>query len=114
MSLSAQRNGMERLPDLITHTFDPARRACQNICTLGKADAENILQDIRASGQRSIKPDYLRRRMLTEDRLIAERQKKAGADSVGAPKLFFLGDFQDGKDPSRLASLVIQLRGPPA
>ena len=66
------------LPEIITHNFDPARGACRNICTLPKAEAAAILDDIRASGARAVKANYLERRLATEDWLIAERRKKLG------------------------------------
>ena len=48
--------------------------------------------------------------MLTEDWLIAERRRKLGTTRLERPVYFFLGDFSDGEDPSRPASLVMRLR----
>jgi hypothetical protein len=101
---------MEALPEVITHNFDPARGAGRNICHLPESDAERTLQEIRMSGSRHIKPDYLKRRLVTEDWLISERHRKLGATPLERPVYFFLGNFADGKDPSRPESLVMQLR----
>jgi hypothetical protein len=104
---------MESLPDAITHNYDPARGVGRNICHLPESDAERILDEIRRSGSRNIKPDYLKRRMATEDWLISERQRKLGKTRLERPIYFFLGDFADGTDPSRPASLIMQLKAFP-
>jgi hypothetical protein len=55
---------------------------------------------MRACGSR-LKPDYLDRRIATERWLRAERERKLGAPCLAHPVYFFLGDFADGRDPSR-------------
>lgn len=105
---------MEPFPDVVTHNYDPTRGPCRNIRELSEAEAERVLDEIRVCGLRSIKPDYLRRRKLTEDWLIRERRRKLGPTRLERPVYFFLGDFADGRDPSRPASLVIPLRDLPA
>ena len=109
---------MDRLPDVVTHNFDPARGPFRNLCALPDAEAERVLDEIRASGTRRIKADYLRRRRAVEDWLRAERRRKLG-QKLGTTRLdrpiyfflgdFFLGDFADGRDRSRPASLVLPL-----
>jgi len=101
---------MTLLPEVITHNYDPARGPCRNICALPDVEAERILDDIRASGLRNLKPDYLQRRRSTEDWLIRERRRKLGPTRLERPVYFFLGDFADGKDASRPAALVLPLR----
>lgn len=100
-----------KLPaEVTTHNYDPDRGPCRNICDLSDAEASKILDEIRESGLRSIKPDYLQRRRLTEEWLGRERQRKLGPTKLDRPFYFFLGDFADGKDPSRLMLLVMPLR----
>ncbi|WP_141740278.1 hypothetical protein [Bosea sp. BIWAKO-01] len=101
------------IPDVVTHNYDPARGPFMNICELPEIEAERILQEIRKSGLRSIKLDYLPRRRLTEDWLIRERRQKLGATKLERPIYFFLGDFADGKDASRSASIVMRLQDLP-
>ena len=102
---------MESFPEVITHNYDPRRGPCRNICELSEVQAERVLDEIRASGLRTIKSDYLRRRRLTEEWLIQERRRLLGPAKLERPVYFFLGDdFADGKDLSRPNSLVMQLR----
>ena len=100
---------MDPIPDLITHNFDPARGALHNICELSERQAELVLGDIRASGTRSIKANYLQRRRAVENWLIAECRRKLGPTHLQRPRYFFLGNFADGRDRSRPESLVIPL-----
>ena len=100
---------MTLIPDTITHLYDPAHGVGKNICNLSKCRAEQVLEAIRASGTRKIKADYFERRLATEDWLIAERNTKLGETALSRPIYFFLGNFADGKDPSRPASLVMPL-----
>lgn len=97
------------VPNVITHNFDSTRGAGRNICDLALADAERVLDEIRASGRRSIKPDYLARRLTVEDWLIAERRRKLGKTPLHRPLYCFLGDFAEGLDASRPSSLVMPL-----
>lgn len=100
---------MYEVPEVITHNYDPARGAFRNICALARQDAERILEEIRASGKRKIKPDYLQRRHSVEDWLIGKRQEKLGETPLQRPLYFFLGDFADGRDPTRPSALVMPL-----
>ncbi|ESY10540.1 hypothetical protein NKI46_09045 [Mesorhizobium sp. M0615] len=101
---------MESFPEVITHNYDPRRGPCRNVCELSEEQAERVLDEIRASGLRAIKPNYLERRRLTEEWLIRERRRLLGPTKLERPVYFFLGDFADGKDPSRPSRLVMRLR----
>ncbi len=101
---------MNALPDVITHNYHPEGVFLANLCDLPPDEAEGILQSYRDLGRRTIKADYLRRRLDTEAWLIAERQRLLGHTRRARPIYFFLGDFADGKDPSRPCSLVMPLR----
>ena len=96
-------------PTVLTHNYDPARGPFRNICALPDAQAEEILDEIRAAGRRRIKADYLRRRRAVEDWLISESKRKLGELHLERPIYFFLGDFADGRDPSRPRSMVLPL-----
>jgi hypothetical protein len=97
------------LPKIITHNYDPARGAFRNICDLPEAEAERILYEIRASGKRRVRANYLVRRRATEAWLLTERTRKLGRPRVARPIYFFLGDFADGQDPSRPQSIRLPL-----
>ena len=105
---------MHRLPEVVTHNYDPARGPFRNLCALPQVEAERILDEIRASGTRRIKAGYLRRRHAVEDWLISERRRKLGPTPLERPIYFFLGDFADGLDRSRPASLVLPLAALPS
>ena len=104
---------MRRMPEVVTHNYDPERGPFRNLCDLPEAEAERILDEIRAGGTRRIKTDYLRRRHAVEDWLRSERRRKLGATPLDRPIYFFLGDFADGLDRSRPASLVLPLAALP-
>jgi hypothetical protein len=97
-----------RLPANITHNYDPDRGPFRNICTLSGDEAERILNEIRATGKRNLKPNYLQRRLATEEWLRAERTRKLGRPPLAHPIYCFLGDF-DGVDSSRPLSIRIPL-----
>lgn len=104
---------MNALPDIITHNFHPHFGPCPNICDLDDSAAEEVLERIRQAGGRTLKPDYLKRRRATEEWLIQERRRKLGETPLHRPLYFFLGDFADGRDPSRPASLALHLNNIP-
>jgi len=99
---------MQALPDIVTHNYHPDRGIGGNICNLPRDEAEQILDRLRAMG-RSLRPDYLDKRLRVEDWLIAAKAEKLGSTPLTRPIYFFLGDFADGKDASRPASLVMPL-----
>jgi hypothetical protein len=100
---------MTLFPDVITHNYASARGIGRNICNLPDAEAERILTDIQAVAGRQMSANYLKRRRVIEDWLIAERRSKLGKTRLDRPIYFFLGDFADGKDSSRPESLVMPL-----
>ena len=100
---------MQEFPDVVTHNFDPDRGPFHNICGLSEAAAEQILDEIRASGRRSIKANYLPRRLAVEEWLIAEKIRKLCPTQLDRPIYFFLGNFADGVDRSRPNSIVMPL-----
>jgi len=99
---------MSLLADFVTHNYHPARGIGGNICDLPPREAERILDNLRAMG-RGLRPNYLRKRFLVEDWLIAGKNKKLGSTPLNRPLYFFLGNFADGKDRSRPESLVMPL-----
>ena len=101
---------MRTIPDVITHNYDPKRPFLSSLCDLPTIGAERVLQSIRESGKRTIKADYLSRRLDTETWLIGEKQRLLGPTQRARPVYFFLGDFADGKDLSRPSSIVMPLR----
>jgi hypothetical protein len=94
---------------MITHNYDPARGAFRNLCNLSPSEAERILDEIRASGLKRLRPNYLERRLETEQWLYAERTRKLGVPVLRHPIYFFLGDFADGEDAARPASVILPL-----
>ncbi len=97
------------LPDVITHTYDPARGPFRNLCDLAAADAERILDDIRTTTGTRLKANYWPRRLEAERWLLAERTRKIGVPRLTHPIYFFLGDMADGRDPARPASFSMPL-----
>lgn len=97
------------IPSVVTHNYDPKRGSFRNICELEREQADAILIEIAASGTRTIKADYLSRRLATEAWLRSEKQRKLGQTRLERPIYFFLGDFADGLDPSRPMSIVMPL-----
>jgi hypothetical protein len=99
----------KNFPAVVTHNYDPRRGAFRNICDLPGAEAQAILTQIRSSGQRKLKDNYLHRRLATEAWLIAERAKRLCRTRLNRAIYFFLGDFADGMDGSRPESFIMQL-----
>lgn len=101
---------MTRLaPEFLTHNYDPGRGPFRNVCTLSVPEAQRVLDEIRDSGKRRIKSNYLKRRLDTEHWLLIERTRKLGPPRLAHPIYFFLGDFADGQDPSRPQSVRLPL-----
>ena len=97
------------MPSCVTHNYDPDGVFLGNLCDLPRAQAEAVLQRIRESGRRIIRPDYLEKRHRTEEWLIGARRMLLGETSRKRPIYFFLGDFADGRDLSRPCSLAMPL-----
>jgi hypothetical protein len=102
------RGAVSGLPEIVTHTFHPQRGPFRNLCTLPLADAEQILDEMRAVG-RCMKPDYLARRHATERWLRDARTAKLGATPCEHPIYFFVGNFDDGRDPARPCAITMAL-----
>lgn len=100
---------MNGLPEKVTHNFDPDGAFLANLCDLPINQAEKILECRAKAGGRAVKANYLRRRLETEGWLIGERQRLLGQTQRERPIYFFLGDFADGRDPSRPSSPVMPL-----
>lgn len=98
----------------VTHNYDPDGVFLGNICSLPLLEAEAVLQRIRQSGRRRIRSNYLAKRHRTEDWLTRRRQTLLGKTPLERPIYFFLGDFADGRDPSRPRSLVMPLSAFPS
>ncbi len=101
------------MPDVVTHNYDPRGVLLGSLCDLHPVEADRVLDRIRISGRRQIKQNYLRRRLETEAWLITERRRLLGSTRRERPIYFFLGNFADGKDPSRPCSLVMPLQALP-
>ena len=67
---------MVPFPEVMTHNYDPERGPFRNLCELPVPEAESVLDEIRAAGNRRIKANYLRRRLEVEDWLLRESRKK--------------------------------------
>jgi hypothetical protein len=100
---------MKELPGVVTHNYHPVRGPFRNICELPRSEADRVLREIAATGDRTIKPDYLERRFATEEWLQSEKQRKLGPTRLMRPIYFFLGDFADGQDVSRPLSIIMPL-----
>ncbi|RWO08717.1 MAG: hypothetical protein EOS08_31800 [Mesorhizobium sp.] len=100
---------MNTIPEVVTHNYDPGGVFLANLCDLPLGEAEQVLQRIRDAGKRTIKANYLGRRLKTEAWLINERQRLLGQTRRNRPIYFFLGDFADGQDLSRPCSMVMPL-----
>lgn len=97
------------LPTVVTHIYDPVRGPFRNLCDLPDAEAERILDELRAAGRPTLRPGYLAKRRRAEAWLLAERCRRFGPPRLRHPLYFFLGDRADGLDPSRPAALVLPL-----
>ncbi len=101
-------------PTTVTHIYDPDRGPFRNLCALPDAEAEEILAAIRASGRRQVRSVYLVRRRAAEAWLADECRRLLGDRPRRHPIYFFLGDFDDGKDPSRRSAIILPLASLPA
>lgn len=104
---------MHEMPQVITHNYHPERGALQNVCCLPREEAKALLSDIRVAGLARLRHDYLERRLETERWLLRECTRKLGTPRLTHPLYFFLGDFADGLDPARPASLIVPLAAMP-
>ena len=105
---------MVRMPEVVTHRYDPARGACLNVCALPDAEAARVVERLRRESRPTLKTGYLERRRVTEAWLVAAAREALGRALNMPPVYFFLGDFSFVADPSRPAALVIPLSSLPA
>jgi hypothetical protein len=96
-------------PTIVTHNYHPDGQFLGNVCDRPLAEAEKILSHRRQAGGRSLKANYLKRRLQTEAWLIEERKHLLGSTPRARPIYFFLGDFADGMDPERPHALVMPI-----
>jgi hypothetical protein len=104
---------VNRLPEILTHNYDPEYGPFRNLCALSREQMADVFAGIGLAGLRRVKPGYLERRLATERWLHAERTRRLGSPRLAHPIYFFLGDFADGRDPGRPASLQIPLASLP-
>lgn len=100
---------MNGLPTSLTHIYHPDKGPFRNLCDLPVEEAEAVLAEIRTSGLRPVRPNYLQRRLAAEDWLLRAGRERIRRARLAHPIYFFLGDFADGRDPSRPASIVLPL-----
>jgi len=100
---------MSSLPQVLTHTYNPAPGPFLNLCSLDDTAAEQILDGMRRDHGRCLDSRYLEQRRATEDWLMRERRRKGIAGSLQRPIYFFLGNYDDGLDPARPAACVVPL-----
>jgi|SRR5579862_1351483 len=99
---------MIRIPDVVTHRYDPAVGICPNLCSLPDPEAERILGKLREEFRPTLKPHYLSRRRDTE-LWLSQAASALFGQPLCLPGYFFLGDFSYMQDRSRPAALVIPL-----
>ena len=100
---------MQRLPDIVTHTYHPGPGPFRNLCALDDGAAEGVLAHLRTAFGRCRSPHYLQRRKDTEAWLRAAAAAKGIAMARRHPIYFFLGDYDDSADPARPAAITFPL-----
>lgn len=100
---------MSPCPDVLTHNYHPDHGPFGNLCDLLPAQAAALFRDVRG-----MRPVYPARRFAVEDWLIAGSRRLIGGIRLARPRYLFLGDFADGRDPHRPASIVVPLASIPA
>lgn len=103
-----------RLPSVLTHTYHPDYAPFGNICDGSRDAARKALADMNANGIRWTRPAYLQRRLAVESWLVREARAKITGVTLARPRYLFLGDFADGSDPARPASIRLPLASIPA
>ena len=97
------------MPDIVTHTYHPDPGPFRNLCALDDKDAEAVLARLRTEFGRCRSPLYLRQRRETEAWLRASAIAKGIPASQTFPIYFFLGEYDDGRDPARPAAITVPL-----
>jgi len=98
-----------RMPQVVTHRYDPARGPYLNLCSLPNPEAVRLLDQLRRETRPRLKPDYLLQRRAAEQWLLQAATKTLRHAPESIPVYFFLGDFSYGVDHSRPASVVLPL-----
>jgi hypothetical protein len=105
---------MDRMPEVVTHRYNPEVGPYQNICSLPDIEASAIIDRLRSEHRSTLKASYLARRRSAEQWLSITASALLGRRVKHWPTYFFLGDFSHVADRSRPSSLVIPLsRLPP-
>src|SRR5215467_3389153 len=103
---------MARMPEVVTHLYDPGVGPYRNICSLSDTDASQVIDRLR--GYRPTpKPNYLARRRSAEQWLSMSASALLGRTVTHWPTYFFLGDFSHVRDESRPSALVFPLSSLP-
>lgn len=98
---------MIKMPEVVTHRYDPSRGACLNLCSLPDLEASRVLDRLRCESRPKLKSNYLGRRRVTEEWLGVAASEALGRVLGQPPIYFFLGDFSYMVDSSRPAALVV-------
>jgi hypothetical protein len=94
---------------MVTHIYHPQRGAFRNLCELPAAQAQRIISQMRECGRSRLTPEYLRRRLETEDWLMREASALLPASPSQRPLYGFLGSFGHLIDPSRPCAVQVPL-----
>jgi len=104
---------MVKIPQVVTHRYDPSRGACLNVCSLPDLEASQVIDRLRLGPRPTLKANYLERRRFTERWLAAAAREVLGRSFGQPPVYFFPGDFSYMVDASRPAALVLPLSSVP-
>lgn len=95
---------MNPFPAVLTHNYHPEHGPFGNICDLPPARASALFTKLRG-----VRPTYAGRRFAVEDWLVAGSRRLIDGVRLPRPRYLFLGDFADGRDPHRPASIILPL-----
>ena len=97
------------LPNIVTHIYHSGRGAFRNLCELPPSEAVRIIMAMRDTGRPRLTPEYLGRRLATEDWLIQEAGSLLREPPSQRPLYGFLGTFGHLVDPSRPCAVQLPL-----
>jgi hypothetical protein len=104
---------MARMPEVVTHRYNPEVGPYHNICSLPDREASAIIDRLRGEYRPTLKANYLARRRSAERWLSMTASAVLGRSVNHWPTYFFLGDFSHTPDRSRPSALVIPLSSLP-
>jgi hypothetical protein len=104
---------MARMPEVVTHRYNPQVGPYRNICSLPDSEASTIIEGLRGEYRPTLKANYLARRRSAEQWLSMAASVVLGRSVKHWPTYFFLGDFSHVPDQSRPSALVIPLSSLP-